>query len=150
MMRARTVTIAAFAIVVTLMIIAQAQYPLTVTAKVKDMQGVERTTFRRGEVIVVETTVSMPGDYYYGAAAISYLEIIVMRYKYWMMSITLTRDSISPGESNVFGGGMGIRMSDPTGTYTIDVYVWNGFPSEMREAWTPLAEKYTISIEVTP
>ncbi|MCX8181131.1 MAG: hypothetical protein N3E41_07135, partial [Thermofilaceae archaeon] len=66
-----------------------------------------------------------------------------------MLGLLMTRTKISAGETKSFGGGIGIRLTDPIGTYGIEVYVWNGFPSEKGAAWTPLAPARTTSITVT-
>ncbi|RLF04635.1 MAG: hypothetical protein DRK00_06290 [Thermoprotei archaeon] len=127
-------------------------YPIQITSvTTKDMTGVERNTFSRGEIVVVETELTCPSAYYYYApGGYSYLEIITMWYGNSMLNIVLTRDTIMAGETKIFGGGMFIRYSDPLGTYNIEVYVWNGFPSEMGAAWAPLADIATTSITVTP
>jgi len=133
--------------------IALAQgYPLTIEGPItKDMTGVQRNTFARGEVVVVETNVTYaPAYYYYAPGGISYLEIITMWHGNSMLGLLLTRDTITPGAVKTFGGGMLIRYTDPLGTYNIEVYVWNGFPSEMGAAWAPLADIATTTITVTP
>jgi len=133
--------------------IALAQgYPLEVTSLVtKDMTGVQRDTFSRGEVVVIETELAYaPAYYYYAPGGISYLEIITTWHGNSMLGLLLTRDTITPGTTKTFGGGIGIRYTDPLGTYNIEVYVWNGFPSEMGAAWAPLADIATTTITVTP
>ncbi len=131
--------------------IALAQgYPLTVEGPItKDWQGVQRSTFARGEVVVVETNVTYAPTYYYAPEGISYLEIITMWHGNSMLGLLLTRDTITPGAVKTFGGGIRIRYRDPLGTYNIEVYVWNGFPSEMGAAWAPLADIVTTTITVT-
>lgn len=122
------------------------------TVTTKNYQGTPTTTFKRGDVIIVETTLTCPTGYYYyyAPAGVSYLELITMWFKNTMMGLTLTRDTIAPGGSKTFGGGIATRVGDPTGTYTFEVYVWNGFPSEMGAAWAPLASPATTSVTVTP
>jgi hypothetical protein len=123
------------------------------TVTTKNYQGTPTTTFKRGDVIIVETTLTCPTGYYYyyyAPAGVSYLELITMWFKNTMMGLTLTRDTIAPGGSKTFGGGIATRVGDPTGTYTFEIYVWNGFPSEMGAAWAPLASPATTSVTVTP
>jgi hypothetical protein len=121
------------------------------TVTTKNLNGTITSTFRRGEIIIVETTLECPpGYYYYAPTGVSYLELITMWYGYTMMGLTLTRDTIAPGGSKTFGGGIATRVGDPTGTYTFEIYVWNGFPSEMGAAWAPLASPATTSVTVTP
>jgi len=125
-------------------------YPIIIDLiETKDLQGNLKTTFRRGEVIVIETRLKANPSYYF-VAPVDYLEIVEVFYGPYVMNLLLTRDSISSGETKEFGGGYRIRDSDPTGTYVIEVYVWNGFPSEVGAAWKPLADMKTKSFTVTP
>ena len=126
--------------------------PIQITSvTTKNYQGEAKDTFKRGDVIIVETKLTCPtGYYYYAPAGVSYLELITMWFKNTMMGLTLTRDTIAPGGSKTFGGGIATRVGDPTGTYTFEIYVWNGFPSEMGAAWAPLASPATTSVTVTP
>ena len=133
-------------------ILAQTTMPIQiVSVETKNYQGVPTSTFRRGDVIIVETTLTCPtGYYYYAPTGVSYLEVITMWYKNTMMGLTLTRDTIMPGGTKIFGGGIATRVGDPTGTYNFKIFVWNGFPSEMGTAWAPLADPATTSVTVTP
>ncbi|MCC6051546.1 MAG: hypothetical protein LM580_12610 [Thermofilum sp.] len=128
--------------------------PIQITSVVtKNYDGNPTTTFRKGEIIIVETTITYTTDYYYyayGAPSYSYLELITMWYKSTMMGLTLTRDTITPGASKTFGGGIPTRPGDPTGTYTFKVMVWNGFPSEKGAAWASLADPQTVTVTVNP
>jgi len=133
-------------------VLAQVIWPIEITkVETKDEKGVIRDRFKRGEVIIVETEILCPPTYYYYApTGVSYLQLITMWFKYTMMGLTLTRGTIMPGETKTFGGGIATRVGDPTGKYIFEIYVWNGFPSEMGAAWKALAEPRTISVEVTP
>jgi len=139
--------------VLALLALAQVTYPLIITkVETKDHRGNLRTSFRRGEIVVIETTIQVAPAYYYVyyyIASIDYLEIITMWYGNSPMGLLLTRTSIAFGETKTFGGGVGIRFTDPIGTYRIEVYAWNGFPSEMGTNWRPLAENRTTIITVT-
>ncbi|MEM1848681.1 MAG: hypothetical protein QW394_07985 [Thermofilaceae archaeon] len=138
--------------VLALLALAQVTYPLIITkVETKDHQGYPRTSFRRGEIVVIETIIQVAPAYYYYyyIAPIDYLEIITMWYGNSMMGLLLTRTSIVFGETKTFGGGVGIRFTDPIGTYRIEVYAWNGFPSEMGAQWAPLAESRATTITVT-
>ena len=156
-MKAKTIAILALFIVLSAVAIALAQgYPITITSvQIKDLNGYTRTTFNRGEVVVIETTLyGNPGYYYYYYApeGVSYLEIIEVFWtqKNWVMNLLLTRDTIKTGETKTFGGGYKIRDDDPTGNYLVKVFVWNGFPSEVGAAWAPLADMKTKSFKVNP
>jgi len=135
-------------------VLAQTTMPIQIVSVVtKNYDGVPTSTFRRGDVIIVETTLTCPPSYYYyyyAPAAVSYLEVITMWYKNTMMGLTLTRDTITPGGTRTFGGGIATRIGDPTGTYNFEIYVWNGFISEMGAAWAPLADPKITSVTVTP
>ena len=87
---------------------------------------------------------------YYFVQPVSYLEIVEVFYGPRVMGLLLTRDTISAGEEKRFGGGILIRDTDPTGKYDVEVYAWNGFPSEMGAAWKPLAEPGYASFRVVP
>ncbi|MEM2678597.1 MAG: hypothetical protein QXY49_07055 [Thermofilaceae archaeon] len=138
--------------ILALLALAQASYPLQITRlETKDFEGVPKTSFRRGEIVVIETTIEGVPTYYF-ITPIEYLEIVTIWYGNSMMGLLLTRTSITFGETKTFGGGVGIRLTDPIGTYSIEVYVWNGFPSEMAERgepWSPLAEARTTTITIT-
>ena len=130
--------------------LAQIAYPIVITkVETKDYKGVPKMTFKRGEVIIVETEITCQ-PVYYAPKPISYLELITMWYRYTMMGLALTRGAIAPGETKVFGGGIATRVGDPPGTYTFEVYVWNGFPSEMGANWAALAEPKTATVQVIP
>ena len=133
-------------------VLAQIAKPIQITSvATKNYQGVITSIFKRGDVIIVETTLECPtGYYYYAPAGVSYLELITMWYKNTMMGLTLTRDTIMPGGTKIFGGGIATRVGDPTGTYNFKIFVWNGFPSEMVEEWRALADPATKSVTVTP
>jgi len=142
-------TVAFSLTVLALLALAQAPYPLEITGlETKDYQGYSKTSFRRGEIVVIETTIEGAPTYYF-ITPIEYLEIITMWYGNSMMGLLLTKTSITFGETKTFGGGVGIRFTDPLGTYRIEVYVWNGFPSEMGAQWAPLAESRATTITVT-
>jgi hypothetical protein len=133
-------------------VLAQTTKPIQITkVETKNYQGVPTTQFKRGDVIIVETEITCPAAYYYYApTGIAYLELITMWYRYTMMGLTLTRGTIAPGETKTFGGGIATRVGDPAGTYTFEIYVWNGFPSEMGKNWAALADPKTASVTVTP
>ena len=133
-------------------VLAQTIMPIQiVSVETKNYKGEPTPKFKRGDVIIVETKLECPtGYYYYAPAGVSYLELITMWYKNTMMGLTLTRDTIMPGGTKTFGGGIATRVGDPTGPYNFEIYVWNGFPSEMVEEWRALADPATKSVTVTP
>ena len=67
-----------------------------------------------------------------------------------MIGLTLIRGVISPRESKLFGGGIATRAGDPTGTYNFEIYVRNGFPSEIGDNWRALADPETTFATVNP
>jgi len=150
-MRVKHLALLSLALLATI-VLAQEGYPIEITKiETKDLTGVAKTTFTRGEMVVVETELyGTPEAYYFPPEGVSYLEIIELFYGARAIGLTLTRDTIKAGETKIFGGGIPIRLTDPTGTYTVEVYVWNGFPSEMGANWRALAEMGTTTITVTP
>lgn len=130
--------------------LASPEYPIIISAiEIKDLDGYPRTEFHRGEVVVVETVFTANPTYYF-VEPVKYLEIVEVFYGPRVMGLLLTRDSISTGEEKRFGGGILIRDTDPTGRYDVEVYAWNGFPSEVGAAWAPLAEPGRASFRVVP
>jgi len=130
--------------------LASPEYPIIISSiEIKDMDGNPRTEFHRGEVAVIETVFTANPTYYF-VQPVSYLEIVEVFYGPRVMGLLLTRDTISAGEEKRFGGGILIRDTDPTGKYDVEVYAWNGFPSEMGAAWKPLAEPGYASFRVVP
>jgi len=110
-----------------------------------------RTVFSRSaqDVVVIETKIKRECVYYAGSP-INYLEIIAIFRSDVMMNLLLTRDSISPCEEKSFGGGYSVRPCDPLGVYDVEVYVWNGFPSEMGSSFAILAESKHAQFTVNP
>ncbi|RLE80123.1 MAG: hypothetical protein DRJ51_06400 [Thermoprotei archaeon] len=136
--------------VTTFTVTAAPFYPMIVTGvATKDMAGNLKSEFERGEMVIVEASFTYPGGPYY-PEEMSYLVIIELFYGGRPMGLTLTRGTIRSGETKSFGGGIAIRHGAPTGTYTVEVYVWNGFPSEMGANWAALAEMETTTITVNP
>ncbi|MEM1632339.1 MAG: hypothetical protein QXX83_09445 [Thermofilum sp.] len=150
MSRMKKATVVFSLTILALLALAQASYPLQITRlETKDFEGVPKTSFRRGEIVVIETTIEGVPTYYF-ITPIEYLEIVTIWYGNSMIGLLLTRTETS-GEAKTFGGGVGIRYTDPLGKYTIEVYVWNGFPSEMAEMGMQhliLAESKSITITV--
>jgi len=136
----------------TLALIMANGYPITITSlEIKDINGNPRTVFSRSaqDVVVIETKIKRECVYYAGSP-INYLEIIAIFRSDVMMNLLLTRDSISPCEEKSFGGGYSVRPCDPLGVYDVEVYVWNGFPSEMGSSFAILAESKHAQFTVNP
>jgi len=153
-MKVRIVLAAVFSALFIAALVLSNGYPLTITSfETKDLSGNPKVTFRKGEIVVVETKISYPAPTYYYYAppgGLSYLQIIGIYYGGSMTGLSLTRGTINPGESKSFGGGTLIRVTDPSGTYRVKTFVWNGFPSEMGAGWLPLSDIQEKTITVTP
>jgi hypothetical protein len=128
--------------------------PITISNVVtKNFDGVATSTFRRGEMMVVEGQITYGTTYYYyyaGPASLNYLELVTLWYRNTMFNLMLRRDSIAPGQTKTVGGGIATRPGDPTGTYTFKIMIWNGFPSEMTSGWASLADPATATVTVNP
>jgi len=132
------------------------QYPLVIeSAWTTDMQGNSKTSFARGEFVVVHVKLkypSPPAYYYYQqpGAPISYLLIVeVLTPDQEVLALGFTTGTLSPGDSVETGYGFKIPYDAPTGTYKIKVLVWNGWPAVMGGNWAALAEPEELTITVT-
>jgi len=139
----------------------QQQYPLIIeSAWTTDLQGNSKTSFVRGEFVVVHVKLkypSPPAYYYYyyyyqqpPGSPISYLLVIeAFTPDNVVLALGFTTGTLSPGGSVETGYGFKIPDDAPTGTYRIKIFVWNGWPALMGGNWTPLAEPKELTITVT-
>lgn len=126
-------------------------YPIQIkSVTIRDYEGNVRTQFYRGEIVVIETELYYPPEYYYYPGGINYLEIITLWHDVFMYGLGVTQGTISSGQTKSFGAGIRLRFGDPTGTYRVKIFVWNGWPSIMGSNWKPLAEPYITEITVNP
>jgi len=117
-----------------------------------DMQGNPKSTFAPGETVVVHVKIEYPPGYYYyyDGGSISYLLIIeVFTPTSEVLALGFTTGVISSGETVETGYGFTLSSSASSGTYTIEVYVWNGWPAVMGAGWKSLANPVTSSFTVS-
>ena len=154
MYRRLYVLICAIAMVILIIVtpILEAEvYPIRIVEVVTtDMAGVPKTTFKRGEFVVVSVTIEYPPEYYYMGPKIEFLLIVqVLTPELIVIALGFTSGSLSSGANITTGYGFKIPSDAPLGTYTIDVYVWNGWPGVMGPQFKALAEPVTVTITVT-
>jgi len=113
-------------------------YPLTISnVATKNYDGETVTSFSKGELALIEVTVTYPSTYYYyygGAQQIQCLIIVevfdpsnVVRFLFFK------KTTLSQGESFTTGWGFKIPYGAQSGTWTVKVFVWNKFISELAE-----------------
>ena len=130
---------------------AQNEYTIRiVSVSTTDLQGNPKTSFRRGEIVVVNVNISSLITYY-AAQPQTYLLIVeAFTPEEEVIALGFTSGQLASGQSVVTGYGFKIPADAPTGTYTIEVYVWNGWPAQMGAQWRALAEPRSVEITVTP
>ena len=154
MYRRLYVLICAIAMVILIIVtpILEAEvYPIRIVEVVTtDMAGVPKTTFKRGEFVVVSVTIEYPPEYYYMGPEIEFLLIVqVLTPELIVIALGFTLGSLSSGANVTTGYGFKIPLDAPLGTYSIKVYVWNGWPGVMGPQFKALAEPVTVTITVT-
>jgi len=134
-----------------LTLIAQPERPMRIEeVRTRDITGVLKTTFRRGEMVVIDVRVYGQAVYYYyyeAGVEIQYMCIVEVFYGTTVMYLGFVRDTIAQGEAKSVGIGFTIPSDAPTGTYRVKVFVWNKWPSEA--GFQILAEPMEITFEVT-
>jgi len=125
------------------------QYPIVITGiRTLDMMGNEKTTFARGTTVVVEVTLQSQ-VYAYGPPTQYLLIVEIFNPQGYVVFIGFITDVIDPGATKKAGSGYQIPTGASTGTYTVKVFVWNGWPSQMGPNWQPLSspgeKTFTVS-----
>jgi len=117
-----------------------------------DISGNVKTQFRRGEFVVVQVKLKAPTTYYYYYYAMpSYLLIVeAFTPQVEVLALGFTTGTLSAGATATTGYGFKIPSDAPLGEYTIKVFVWNGWISQMGANWKALAEPVTITITIIP
>ena len=126
-------------------------YPIRIIGVITtDIAGIPKTTFKRGEFVVVSVTIEYPPEYYYMGPEMAYLLIVeAFTPELVVIALGFTSGSLPSGANVTTGYGFKIPSDAPLGTYTIDVYVWNGWPGVMGPLFKALAEPVTVTITVT-
>ncbi|MBO3809845.1 MAG: hypothetical protein FGF50_09680 [Candidatus Brockarchaeota archaeon] len=131
------------------LLVSGQQYPLKITKiRTLDMEGNEKTIFPRGSTVVIEVTLdSLVSPY---EPPTQYLLIVrIDNPQGYTVFIGFVTDVIEPGATKTAGSGYGIPTGASTGTYTVWVFVWNGWPSQMGTNFKVLAEKKQTTFTVT-
>ena len=124
----------------------QGPYPITITRiRMLDITGNPQTDFTKGAMAVVEVTLQAQ---FYGPS-LSYLLIVeIFDPSGHVVYIGFVTDSILPGQTKTSGTGYSIPMNAETGTYTVKVFVWNGWPSQQGGNWAALAASGQVTFTV--
>lgn len=131
-----------------LLILGQ-QYPVIITrVRTLDVSGTPQTYFPRGSNVVVESTIRSQAYAY--DPPLQYLLIVqIIDPNGYVVFIGFITDVILPGGSKTAGSGYLIPVEATVGGYTVEVYVWNGWPSQMGANWKALSAPSGTSFQVT-
>ena len=107
--------------------------PLKITsAFTADHVGNPKTTFSRGEMVLVNVTIEMAYAYYYYntyyyyyTTPTKFLMLVQVMYENTPVFLGFVVEEVSPGSME--SSGIGFRLPDdaPTGTYTVKIMVWS-------------------------
>lgn len=126
--------------------VANAYTVQIVSVSTTDMQGNPKTTFKRGEFVVVNAKIKSLLTY----ESQDYLLIVeAFTPDDRVIALGFTSGSLAGGQEISTGYGFKIPDDAPTGTYTIKIFVWNGWPAILGGNWKPLSETQEITITVT-
>jgi len=132
-------------ILISLSILANTYTIQIVSVETTDMEGNPKTTFKCGEFVVVKVTIKSLLTY----EAQDYLLIVeVFNPHDVVIALGFTSGSLAPGEQVSTGYGFKIPECCTPGTFTIKVFVWNGWPAALGENWKALSAPYTTTITV--
>ncbi|MEM1548892.1 MAG: hypothetical protein QXR44_06050 [Thermoproteota archaeon] len=131
-----------------LLILGQ-QYPIIITlVRTLDMTGNPQTSFPRGSNVAVESTIQSQA-YAYGPPLQYLLIVQITDPNDYVVFIGFITDVIPPGGTKTAGSGYLIPVGATVGDYTVDVYVWNGWPSQMGGNFQPLSAPGRTTFQVT-
>jgi hypothetical protein len=113
--------------------------PIAITRiRTLDMDGRGQTSFARGSTVVVEVTIESQ-VYAYGPPTPYLLIVEILNPQGYVVFIGFITDVIEPGATKTAGSGYPIPTGASTGIYTVEVFVWNGWPSQMGSSWQSLS-----------
>ena len=120
--------------------------PLKIVAKeTADQYGNPKTSFQRGQLVLVNATLEMAygyytysgpdyyyytPDYYYYTEPTKYLLIVQISYEETPVFIGFSYDSLEPDKSSSTGLGYKLPDDAPTGTYTVEIFVLSNWISK--------------------
>jgi len=108
-------------------------YPLYVQdAFTADQNGNPKSTFERGEIVLVNVTIEMAlqyhnAEYGYFVTPTRFLLLLRFTYGYRLVYLGFVVAELSPGESRSFGIGFRIPEDASTGDYTVKIMVWSNW-----------------------
>ena len=113
--------------------------PLKIVAKeTADQYGNPKSSFQRGQLVLVNATLEMAygyytnsgPDYYYYTEPTKYLLIVQISYGETPVFIGFSYDSLEPDKSSSTGLGYKLPDDAPTGTYTVEIFVLSNWISK--------------------
>jgi len=110
----------------------------------RDESGSPKSSFSRGELVVVDTMVTNIMSYTY--AAEPFLMIAKIEKSSVMWGYGSLKSSLLSGQSLSAAPGILIPSGAPTGSYTVTVYVWSDWAIN---SGYPIAASFSLSLTVT-
>ena len=127
--------------------------PLRITRyATTDRVGTPKTSFTRGEMVIVNATVEMATAYYYNTyyyyytTPTKYLYIVQILYGDTPVFIGFIFHEIPPGGISTTGIGYSIPSNAPIGTYTVKIFLWSNW---LDKGGVILGEGVTFTFQVT-
>jgi hypothetical protein len=130
--------------------------PLMITrSAITDRVGTPKTSFARGDMVMVNATVEMATAYYYNTyyyyyyyytTSTKYLYIVEIFYGNTPVFIGFVGHEIRPGGTSTAGIGYSIPMNAPTGTYTVKIFLWSNW---LDKGGVILGGDVTLTFQVT-
>ncbi|MEM3465832.1 MAG: hypothetical protein QW566_05095 [Candidatus Jordarchaeales archaeon] len=131
------------------LLVSGQQYTIQIKSiRTLDMLGNPRTSFPRGSTVVVEVTIESL-VYAYGPSTQYLLIVEIFNPQGYVVFVGFLTDVIEPGATKTAGSGYQIPAGASTGTYTVRVFVWNGWPSQMGGNWEALSAPGETTFTVT-
>lgn len=117
-----------------------------VTVRLLDDTGIPRTSFARGQFVMVEATILNIMPTSPAPTEESFLMLAKMEKDFTMWGLGFFRASLLSGSSITAGPGIMIPTNAPTGTHTMTVYVWSDWASL---GGYPVADYVVVTFTVT-
>ncbi|MEM0267089.1 MAG: hypothetical protein QW320_07895 [Ignisphaera sp.] len=135
-------------LVVATTVFSASTFPMEVKdIKTLDEEGNPKTSFRRGDLVLVQATVDCPFMFY---APPQYNFLFIVKFVN-SQGVTfyygVIYGSLQPGKNATYAVGGKIPEGAPTGTYRAYIYVWSNWPA--YETPTAYAEVKSVDFTVT-
>ncbi|MCI4461459.1 MAG: hypothetical protein JHC12_00640 [Thermogladius sp.] len=112
------------------------------SANTLDETGAKKTTFTRGQLVLVNATLQFPSQYY-APPSLSFLYIVKFQDSNGVtFYYGIVKTSLEQGKTGSYVVGGKIPENAPLGTYKAVIYVWSNWPAYGFTA-------YSVSYEVT-